>query len=360
MRPQLCGTLGTTRPRLGALVSWRWEAHKHFLYQEPGGVQAKGVARKGELPRASGPFRVSTDDRVPFIRFTELASAGPFRRLEEVHLSCLSKGRRSLGGCGHHRVTLNQRCERGRWKPAPPTHTLLPPPPPAGGKVTSGNSNRTFCPPNVFRKGKFSARLPAPWKPGTPPMLRSLCISGSAGRPVSSAGRFASLLELNEPSPTWAREPRLEAGWRCISRHRLAVVRWKHGGQLQEKHQALCAPPPAAALTRGLEGEQSNGVREKEREGQGKKDPLLKERKPDPSFHRRPIAPLRLRRGCWQERAGFPGSLGRGAALSSHSLSLTPPTTSTPRPKQAEADPKGNPGCSSPSGNGFPQIGPVN
>lgn len=98
--------MGTTGPRRGALISRRWEAHKHFLYQEPGGVQAKGVARKGKLPRAPGAFSVSTADRAPFIRFTELASAGPFYRLEEVHLSCLSKGRGSLGDCGHHRVTL--------------------------------------------------------------------------------------------------------------------------------------------------------------------------------------------------------------------------------------------------------------
>lgn len=45
MHPLLCGALGTTGPQFGALVSRRWEAHKHFLYQEPGGVQAKRVAR---------------------------------------------------------------------------------------------------------------------------------------------------------------------------------------------------------------------------------------------------------------------------------------------------------------------------
>lgn len=101
MRPLLCGALGTTGPQFGALVSRRWEAHKHFLYQEPEGVQAKGVARKGKLPRVPGLCSVSTVDRVPFIRFTELTSAGPFHRLEKVHLSCLSKGRGSFGGCGH-------------------------------------------------------------------------------------------------------------------------------------------------------------------------------------------------------------------------------------------------------------------
>lgn len=76
MRPQLCGALGTAEPRLGALVSWHWEAHK-LLYQEPGGVQAKGVARKGKLRPAQGPLSVSTAYRVPLNPFTELVSAGP-------------------------------------------------------------------------------------------------------------------------------------------------------------------------------------------------------------------------------------------------------------------------------------------
>lgn len=111
------------------------------------------------------------------------------------------------------------------------------------------------------------------------------------------------------------------------------MVRWKHGGQLQEKHQALCAPSPHACScfdmgARGRVKRQNNGVR-----GQGK-DPLLKEPKPDPSFHPRPTASLRLRGGCWQERAGFPGSLGRGAALSSHSLSLTPQPHLLPAPNR--------------------------
>lgn len=87
-----------------SLEHWLAGAGKHISIsstKEPGGVQAKGVARKGKLPRVPGLCSVSTVDRVPFIRFTELTSAGPFHRLEKVHLSCLSKGRGSFGGCGH-------------------------------------------------------------------------------------------------------------------------------------------------------------------------------------------------------------------------------------------------------------------
>lgn len=200
MRPQLCGALGTAEPRLGALVSWHWEAHK-LLYQEPGGVQAKGVARKGKLPPAPGPLSVSTAYRVPFIPFTELVSAGPSPgRGSPFQKKGLPRGLRASQSYTY------QRRKGERWKPAPPTHTLLSPPPPAGGKVTSGSSLRTLW-PRISSGRKLLRPAPAPWRPGALQMLGSwLRLETCRLDP------FANLLELNELSPTWAREARLEAG----------------------------------------------------------------------------------------------------------------------------------------------------
>jgi hypothetical protein len=143
MRPQLCCALGTAEPRLGALVSWHWEALK-LLYQEPGGVQAQGVARKGKLPPAPRPLSISTAYRVPFIPFAELVSAGPSPGRGSPFLPFQKKG--LPRGLWASQSYTYQRRKGERWKPAPRTHTLLSPPPPAGGKITSGSSLRTLCP----------------------------------------------------------------------------------------------------------------------------------------------------------------------------------------------------------------------
>lgn len=149
MRPQLCSALGTAEPRLKALVSWHWQAHG-LLYQELGGVQAKGVARKRKLLLAPGSLSVSTAYRVPSISFTELVSARPSSGRGSPFLPFQKKG--LPRGFGHHRVTLIRDGKGERWKPAPPTHTLLSPPPPAGGKNHQWEQTGNSLPPNIFRE----------------------------------------------------------------------------------------------------------------------------------------------------------------------------------------------------------------
>lgn len=179
MRPQLCDALGTAESRLGALVSWHWEAHKP-LYQEPGGVQAKGVARKGKLPPAPGPLSVPTAYRVPLVPFTELVSAGPSPGRGSPFLPFQKKG--SPRGLRASQSYTYQRRKGERWEPAPPTHSLLSPPPPAGGKVTSGNNLRTL-PPKIFRK---ETSPPGSLRPGGQGRCRYLG-AGSAWGPVASS-----------------------------------------------------------------------------------------------------------------------------------------------------------------------------
>lgn len=163
-------------------------------------------------------------------------------------------------------------------------------------------------------------------------------------------------------SPTWAREARLEEGWQCnfkAQAHSGAMETW--GTTPRETPGPLWSPFPApsSCLTWGPEGEENVRIIGYEgRDGQGK------EPKPaGPVFSRETcIPPLRLterrplagRRG---QAFRFPW-MGGGERTSLPIHYPLPPTPSTPRPKLAEADPKGNPGCSSPSGNGFPKIGP--
>lgn len=215
MRPQLCGALGTAEPRLRALVSWHWQAHE-LLYQELGGVQAKGVARKRKLLLAPGPLSVSTAYRVPSIPFTELVSARPSPGRGSPFLPFQKKG--LPRGFGHHRVILIRDGKGERWKPAPPTHTLLSPPPPAGGKITSGSRLGTLY--SRISSGKKLRPVPcAPDARGSADAWELAPLGDLSPRPVCQP------LELNELSLTGARGARLEAGWQCTSRHRPAVVR---------------------------------------------------------------------------------------------------------------------------------------
>lgn len=170
----------------------------------------------------------------------ELTSAGPFHRLEKVHLSCLSKGRGSFGGCGHRRVTLIRDVKRDVGN-----LLLLP--------TLSFLRRRLQVEKSpVGTTTELSVPRIASGR-GTPGFLRH----GSQGHRLCF-GAYASLAPLGDLSlrPVY-RRVRLgpeRLGWRkggsVTSRHRLTVVRWKRGGQLQEKHQALCglhSPPPAAA-----------------------------------------------------------------------------------------------------------------
>lgn len=83
-------------------------------------------------------------------------------------------------------------------------------------------------------------------------MLLSVCISSSAWGPVPSAGL--------PKSPTWAREARLEKGWRCNFKtlaHSGAMETW--GTTPRETPGPLWSPSPApsSCLTWGSEGEEN-------------------------------------------------------------------------------------------------------
>lgn len=136
----------------------------------------------------------------------------------------------------------------------------------------------------------------------------------------------------------------------------------KTWGQLQEKQQALRGfrPAPQPLLDVGARKRvknQNNGVQEKGRieERSSPKGTeagyfFLPETYVSSQTDMRPLA-------GGGRLSGFPGV---GEPTLFPFIIPYPPTPSTPRPKLAEADPKGNPGCSSPSGSGFPKIGPVN
>lgn len=151
------------------------------------------------------------------IPFAELVSAGPSPGRGSPFLPFQKKG--LPRGLWASQSYTYQRSKGEHWKPAPRAHTLLSPPPPAGGKVTSGSSLRTLC-PRISSGRKLLRPAPCALEAAALLMFGRWLRLGTC-----RLGPFANFLELNELSPTWAREARLEAGWQCSSRHRPAVVR---------------------------------------------------------------------------------------------------------------------------------------
>lgn len=139
-------------------------------------------------------------------------SAGPFCRLEEVPLSCLSKGRVFLGGCGHHRVTLIRDVKRdvGNLLLRPTLSSLrrrLQVEKSPVGTATELSAPEYLQEGNVLRPAPCALEARDTADASELMHLRLRC-------EICLLGRFVSLLELNELSPTWPREPRLVAGWR--------------------------------------------------------------------------------------------------------------------------------------------------
>lgn len=139
-------------------------------------------------------------------------------RLEEVHLSCLSKRRGSLGASGITELHLSETVKGNVG-----TLLLLPTLFSLRRRLQVEKSpvgaDWELSTPE-YLQGRNFVRFPAPRMPGAVLMLGSwLCLG------ICRLGLFANLLELNELSLTWARGARLEAGWQCTSRHRPAVVR---------------------------------------------------------------------------------------------------------------------------------------